>query len=181
MALDALFTRQKMWNDLADNLEAQLRLAENEEAEILLMLRLAALRETEMSQVDQAVEIYRQVLERDASNEAGLAALERLGTRPDYELPIAEILEPLYQRSGDYKKLIGVHEVQVRRSDDPVRRVELLHQIATLYEDAAGDLNASFDTLARALAEDPAHEATQGSAGSPRPCNHTLRRFGEGD
>ncbi|MBI5535063.1 MAG: tetratricopeptide repeat protein [Deltaproteobacteria bacterium] len=161
VALDALFTRQKMWNDLADNLEAQLRLAETDDAEIKLMLRLASLREKEMGQVDQAIEIYRQVLDREATDETALAALERLGTMPDYELQIAEILEPLYRQTGDFKKLIGVHEVQVRRSDDPMRKVELLHQIASLNEDAAGDLNAAFDTLARALSQDPSHEETQ--------------------
>jgi tetratricopeptide (TPR) repeat protein len=49
----------------------------------------------------------------------------------------------------------------VRRADDASRKVELLHQIAELYEDAAGDINQAFDTLARALAVDPAHEPTQ--------------------
>jgi tetratricopeptide (TPR) repeat protein len=161
VALDALFTRQQMWLELADNLEAQLRLAESDEDERTLMLRLGALRESKMSQVEQAVDIYRQVLDRDMGNEQALHALERLGSMPDYELTIAEILEPLYRQVGDFAKLIGVHEVQVRRTDDPVRRVELLHQIASLYEDAAGDLHAAFDTLARALAEDPAHESTQ--------------------
>jgi len=161
VALDALFTRQKMWTELAENLEAQLRLAESDDAQITLMLRLAGLRESEMNQIDQAIEIYRQVLDREPSNDAALQALERLGKLPDFELVIAEILEPLYRQSGDFRKLIGVHEVQVRRSDDPLRRVELLHAIAQLHEDAAGDLDAAFDTLARALAEDPAHEQTQ--------------------
>ncbi len=161
VALDALFTRQKMWVELAENLEAQLRLAETEDAQLTLMLRLAGLRESEMNQIDQAIEIYRQVLDREPSNDTALQALERLGKLPDFELTIAEILEPLYRQSGDFKKLIGVHEVQVRRSDDPLRRVELLHAIAQLHEDAAGDLDSAFDTLARALAEDPAHEETQ--------------------
>src|SRR5207248_1430220 len=38
---------------------------------------------------------------------------------------------------------------------------ELLHQVASLYEDAAGDLNQAFLTYARALAEDPANADTQ--------------------
>lgn len=173
MALDALFTRQKMWTDLADNLEGQLRLASDEQAEIALMLRLASLRETEMQQIDQAIDIYRQILDRDASNASALLALERLGKLPDHELGIAEILEPLYRQAGDFRKLIGVHEVQVRRSDDPLHKVELLHQVATLHEDAAGDLNAAFDTLARALAEDPSHEQTQ--AGLERLARATSR------
>jgi golgin subfamily B member 1 len=160
-ALDGLYTRQKMWADLADNLDSQLRLAETDEAQLNLMLRLAALREKEMDQVVEAVEGYRQVLERDPSNASALASLERLGQSERYELAIAEILEPLYRQTGDYQKLIGVHEVQVRRSSDASRRVELLHQIAQLYEDAAGDLNAAFDTMARALREEPVSELTQ--------------------
>ncbi|RYZ68640.1 MAG: tetratricopeptide repeat protein [Proteobacteria bacterium] len=162
-ALDALFTRQKMWAELADNLEAQLRLALTDEDQLHLMLRLAAHREERMGQVDQAIEIYRQVLERDATSPEALAALERLGREEQHELVIADILEPLYRLSGDYAKLIGVYEVQVRRSEDPARKVELLGQIAQLHEDAAGDLNAAFDTTARALAADPSQGETQSS------------------
>lgn len=159
-ALDALFTRQRMWADLAENLESQLSLATDDEAQIALMLRLASLRETEMAQVDQAIEGYRSVLERDVSNAAALGALERLGREPAYELVIADLLEPLYRQIGDYQKLIGAHEVQVRRADDATRRVELLHQIAQLHEDAAADLGSAFATLARALEEDPANDQT---------------------
>src|SRR5690606_4412274 len=71
------------------------------------------------------------------------------------------LLEPHYRQIGDYQKLIGAHEVQVKKSDDTVRRVDLLHQIAQLHEDAAADLNSAFATLARALKEDSANELTQ--------------------
>ena len=125
------------------------------------MLRLAILRETEMDQVDVAIEGYRQMLERDPAHAAALERLERLGTLPKHELAIADLLEPLYRQLGDHTKLIGAHEVQVRCAESVERRVELLHQIAALYEDAAGDLHAAFTTLARALAEDPANEPTQ--------------------
>ncbi len=160
-ALDDLFTRQKMWADLAENLEAQFALATTDDAQLALMLRLAALRESEMGMVDVAIEGYRQVLERAPTNAQALAALERLGKDPKYELTIADLLEPLYRHIGDWEKLVGVHEVQVRRADDATRRVELLHQIAQLYEDAAGNLGSAFATLARALREDPANESTQ--------------------
>ncbi len=58
-ALDALFTRQRMWVDLADNLETQLQLARGEEGQLDLMLRLAALREPKMDQIAEAIEGYR--------------------------------------------------------------------------------------------------------------------------
>ncbi|MEB2322623.1 MAG: tetratricopeptide repeat protein, partial [Sorangiineae bacterium] len=160
-ALDGLFTRQSEWANLAANLETQLGLAESDEEQIALMLRLASLREREMGEVDAAIEGYRQVLDRDPANEHALGALERLGGQAANELVIAEILEPLYRQQGEYQKLIGVYEVQVRRADDPTRKVELLHQIAELYEDAAGDIGRAFDTYARALAVDPGSEPTQ--------------------
>ncbi|HEY2406375.1 MAG TPA: tetratricopeptide repeat protein [Polyangiaceae bacterium] len=161
LALDGLFTRRGLWTELADNLDTQLGLADTDEAQRDLMLRLAALREREMGQVEAAIEGYRQVLEREPTNPMALSALERLGSMAAYAPTIAEILEPLYRAQGDFQKLIGVNEVQVAQADDPQRKVELLHQIASLYEDAAGDVNSSLDTLARALAVDPAHEATQ--------------------
>jgi len=160
-ALDAIFTRQKAWGSLAENLEAQLALADTEEGQLALMLRLADLRETEMAQVDVAIEGYRQILERDPAHVAALARLERLGTQPKYELAIADMVEPLYRQLGDHAKLIGAHEVQVRCADSVERRVELLHQIASLYEDAAGDVHAAFASFARALNEDPTSETTQ--------------------
>jgi tetratricopeptide (TPR) repeat protein len=160
-ALDDLFTRRRMWTELAENLDAQLALAPTDHAQLALMLRLAELREKEMGLVDVAIEGYRQVLEREPTNSDALSALERLGKNAKYELAIADLLEPLYRHIGDWEKLIGVHEAQVRRSDDAARRVDLLHQIAALHEDAAGDLASAFTTLARALKEDPSNEVTQ--------------------
>src|SRR6478736_1248054 len=161
-ALDGLFTRRGLWTELADNLETQLGLADTDTAQRDLMLRLASLRERQMSQPEAAIEGYRQVLDRDPVNQTALGALERLSADSAHSLAIAEILEPLYRGQGDYQKLIGVHEVQVAQADEASRKVELLHQIAALHEDAAGDVNAAFETLARALAVDPSHEETQG-------------------
>ncbi len=160
-ALDQLFVRQELWAELADNLEAQLALAPNEQAEIQLMLRLAALREQKMGEIEVAIEGYRQVLERDLHNAPALEALERLGRDAAHELTIADLLEPLYRQLGNHEKLIAAHEVQVRRAEDSPRRVDLLHAIAQLYEDAAGNLDAAFQTLSRALKEDPSSEPTQ--------------------
>jgi tetratricopeptide (TPR) repeat protein len=61
-ALDGLFTRRGLWTELADNLDTQLGLADTDDAQRDLMLRLASLRERQMGQADSAIEGYRQVL-----------------------------------------------------------------------------------------------------------------------
>ncbi|MEN9579287.1 MAG: hypothetical protein RJA70_2296, partial [Pseudomonadota bacterium] len=160
-ALDKLYSTQERWEDLAENLSAQLALEESEDTRLGLMLRLAALREQSMGDTQAAVDGYRQVLERDPMNDRAIGALERLGREPKNELMIAEILEPLYRDQGNYQKLIGVYEVQERREDDPSNKVALLHQIAALYEDAGGDSNSAFDSYCRALAVDPSNEPTE--------------------
>lgn len=160
-ALDDLFSRQEMWMELSENLEQQLRLASDEQSEIGIMLRLSALQESKLEQVEAAIETYRQVLDREPQNAGAVAALERLGQNAQFEIEIAEILGPLYRDLGDYQKLLGVYEVQVRRSEDPLRAVDLLHEMAQLHEDAGGDFNAAFQTFARALQLDPASDRTR--------------------
>jgi len=160
-ALDGLYERQAMWSDLADNVGRQLTLTDNAEQQLALMLRLGTLRETRMNAPEAAIEIYREVLERDPHSEPALAALERLLARPEYQVQIAEILEPLYRDKSEYAKLISIHDIQVQNSSSADQRVELLHRMAELYEVALEDLGNAFGTFARALAEDPANTQTR--------------------
>jgi golgin subfamily B member 1 len=160
-ALDDLYARQELWTDLADNVQRQLEMAADPDQEIALMLRLADLREKRMSAVDAAIEIYREVLDRDPSSPQALGALERLLEAPEHQVVIAEVLEPIYRDANQFEKLIGVHEIQATHASSPDRRVELLHRIAELHEVALDRPDLSFQSFARALAEDPANTMTQ--------------------
>jgi tetratricopeptide (TPR) repeat protein len=161
VALDRLYERLERWTDLADNIGRQLTIAEDPDTQTALMLRLAALRETQMNAVEAAIEIYREVLEREPTNEAALEALERLIQQEEHQVLIAGILEPIYRDSNQFEKLIQVHEIQAAHADSAPMRVELLHQIAELYEVALDDYDNAFRSYARALAEDPADLNTQ--------------------
>ncbi len=160
-ALDDLYARQGMWGDLADNVDRQLRMADDPDEQINLMLQLAQLREQRMSAVEAAIRIYSDVLEREPSNAVALASLERLVQSNDHQTVIAEILEPIYHAANEFAKLIGIHEIQAKHASAPDRRVELLHRIAELYEVALDDPQSAFRSMARALAEDPANTRTQ--------------------
>lgn len=160
-ALDQLFERQQMWSELADNVRRQLSLADEEEQQIALMLKLGDLHEKRMNAVEAAIEIYRDVLDRNPDNEEALAALERLIEQTEHQVAIAEILEPLYRDKGEIQKLIGVHEIQTLHASSSDQRVALLHRMAELYGDILNDLENSFKCYARALAEDPTSLDTQ--------------------
>lgn len=160
-ALDDLYARQERWGDLADNVDRQLRMADDPEEQINLMLELAQLRELRMNAVEAAISIYSDVLEREPSNAVALGSLERLVQSTDHQTVIAEILEPIYHAANEFAKLIGIHEIQAAHASAPDRRVELLHRIAELYEVALDDPQSAFGSMARALAEDPANVRTQ--------------------
>ncbi|MEY4580950.1 MAG: hypothetical protein RL701_5653 [Pseudomonadota bacterium] len=160
-ALDSLYERQEKWSELADNVQRQLSLAEDEASQLALLLKLGLLRETRMNAPQAAIEIYREVLERDPNSGPALEALERLLALPAHQHQIAEILEPLYREKTEYAKLIGIHDIQVRNTSSPDLRVSLLHRMAELYEVALEDLENAFRTFARALAEDPSSTSTR--------------------
>lgn len=178
-ALEGLFAKLQKWAELASNLESQLALAESTQHTIELTMRLASLREQQMGEVGTAIEGYREVLDTDPTHAAALVALQRLFTSKTHELLIAEILEPLYRSSGDFEKLIGVYEVQVRRSGDASQQVELLFAIAELYEDSAGDSGAAFDTVARALGAEPSNTATLSALMRLAGATDQFERLGE--
>ena len=160
-ALDRLYVQGELWQDLGDNLNRQLTLCEDAVEQISLLVRLAHLRETHLEETAAAIETYRQVLDLAPDNQDAVVALERLIAHEDYELVIAQILEPIYQASGDWEKLVGVYEIMAKHAYDPERKIELLHRIAGLYEEEGESGDQGFETYARAFRDDPRNEATQ--------------------
>ncbi|MBN2528611.1 MAG: tetratricopeptide repeat protein [Deltaproteobacteria bacterium] len=159
--LDRLFVVLEKWTDLADNLSQQLGLETEPDRIIELKLRLADLQENKLDEISAAVEIYREVLEMDSSSDAAIEALERILENPEFKNDVAAILEPLYRDLGDWQKLVGVIEIMVDAEETVDRRVELLHEIANLYETVGDNPERAFATLGRALKEDPEQERTQ--------------------
>jgi golgin subfamily B member 1 len=160
-ALDRLYVSRSQWHDLSDNLSRQLTLVEDDDNErVGLLVRLARLRETHLDEPGAAVETYRQVLDFQPQNEDAISALERLIGNPEHELAIAVILEPIYQSRGEWEKQIRVYEIMARHTYDPVRKIELMHQIAELYEIGGDNETAAFATYARAIKEDPRSDIT---------------------
>lgn len=160
-SLDRLYVAQNAWHELADNLSRQLSMTAVESEKVELLVRLARLRETQLSETAAAIDTYRQVLEIDSVNEAAVSALEGIISDEEHQLTVAQILEPYYKSTSNWQRLIGVYEIMVRHAYDPVQKISLLHQIAELYEVAGDDQRNAFSVFGRALREDASHADTQ--------------------
>ena len=160
-SLDRLYAEAQRWQDLADNLVRELSLCETPEEQIPLLVRLAKLRDTQLEDIPGAVETYQRVLEYQSDHVDAILALEALIVHENYELTIAQILEPIYRATGAWEKQIRIYEIVARNVYDPHRKIELFHQIGELYELGGDDISAAFDTYARAFREEPRATTTQ--------------------
>ncbi len=163
-ALDRLFAQKGMALDLADNLQRQLDLTDETEQQVSLLWRLGQLREQQLHDVTAAIETYRRLLEFEPAHVDTIAALENLLASPEHELALAELLEPVYRGRSDFANLVRVLEIEARHTPDLRRKIELLHEVATAREDGLDDPVGAYDTLGRALAEDPLDPETQSRA-----------------
>src|SRR5262249_50666944 len=164
-ALDRLYLARGEFRELADNLQRQLALVEEQGdagAEYVTLLgRLGALRELKLDQIGAAVDTYSKILKLEPEHRETIAALERILTSAEHELDAALLLEPIYKIRGDWPRLIGVYEVEARHASDPEQKIALLRQIADGHEVGLDDPANAYEALGRALAEDPQNPEVQ--------------------
>ncbi len=159
-ALDRLYFETENWYELLSTLEREVDLAEGSAEVTGLKHRIGGLWEKQLADMARAVETYREVLELDPTHEPTLEALERIAHGDEEPVAAAQVLEPVYRDSMEWEKLASVYEVLIAHADDPVSKVELLHQAAALYEQQLENLQSAFDAYSRAFAEDPTNQQT---------------------
>jgi tetratricopeptide (TPR) repeat protein len=161
-SLDRLYGQAERWYDLLGNLERQVELADATGETVALKYRIGHLWQIRLGDVARAIESYREALELDPQHAETLHALDGLVHGKTEPVMAARVLEPIYDTTGEYPKLVDVLEVMVAHNEDPLTRVDLLHRIARLHEQMIGNTNAAFDAYARALRDDSGNQLTLG-------------------
>lgn len=156
-ALDRLYTRESLWADLLDVVERKADLAEGE-IEHGLRFRAGAILANETGDLEGAVDRFERVMAADPHNEPTTEALEKLLTDDGQRVRVATILEQVYQTRNDVGALVRVMETRLGTIGEPLERREVLVRIAQLAEEGLEDPRAAFETLGRALGEDPSDE-----------------------
>jgi tetratricopeptide (TPR) repeat protein len=161
-SLDRLYGQAERWYDLLGNLERQVELAEATGETVALKYRIGHLWQIRLGDVARAIESYREALDIDPQHAETLHALDGLVHGKTEPVMAARVLEPIYETTGEFPKLVDTLEVMVAHNDDPLARVELLHRIARLHEQMIGNTNAAFDAYARALRDDAGNQLSLG-------------------
>ncbi len=153
-ALDRLYLSQEQYDDLADILQKKLALNANEEMASNLEFRLGQLYAGELSNVDQAIEYYRSILDRDPNYVGAVDALNKLLDDESYKLDVSKVLESVYERTEQNAKLVDILEIQLDLESDPISQVELLKRIALIHQDKLEDMAGAFNDYARIVVID---------------------------
>ncbi|MGH2897865.1 MAG: tetratricopeptide repeat protein, partial [Solirubrobacteraceae bacterium] len=161
-SLDRLYGQAERWYDLLGNLERQVELAEATGETVALKYRIGHLWQIRLGDVARAIESYREALDMDPQHAETLHALDGLVHGKTEPVMAAKVLEPIYETTGEFPKLVDVLEVMVAHNEDALARVELLHRISRLHEQMVGNSHAAFDAYARALRDDSGNQQTLG-------------------
>ncbi len=158
--LDVLYEQAQNWQELLSVLTRESEMTADPAEAISFQYRIADLYEKRLEDVARAIELYRDILSQQADHGPTLQALEGLKSGDKDPLGAAAVLEPVYEAASDWPKLVSVHEVQVAHTEDVFQKVELLHRISRLHEDAMDNHASAFDTYARAVAIDNGNQET---------------------
>ncbi|MEY4513788.1 MAG: hypothetical protein RLZZ450_5910, partial [Pseudomonadota bacterium] len=159
--LDALYAATENWNELLSMLEREVDLTDDPYEAVSFRYRIAELFDQRLNDSTRAVEGFREILVLAPDHEPTLNALEGMIAGKREPLAAAEVLEPVYRQLGEWLKLANAQEVRIVYEQDPVRKVELLHALAELWETQLENPSAAFEAHGRSLALDPQNQDTQ--------------------
>ena len=138
-ALEDLFVREGRWEDSVDILEKRALVLDDEPERRETLLQAAAIWEEQLADLTRAAEIYVRLLRVDASDEVASARLEAI-----------------YRQQGEWTELV---ELLLERSESSTG-VQILHEIAAIYEHELGEQESAFYVLQAAFNRDATHETT---------------------
>src|ERR1019366_3100244 len=138
--LDALYTRERVWPKLPDNLRLQAEAAPDDGARRALRKRMASVYAAQLQDAQSALEAYRGVLE-GGFDEESVAAIRSIGeSRDELRGDAADALEPVLRAAGRHPELASALELRLRSQTDAPDRARTLRSLAEVSETALGDV-----------------------------------------
>jgi tetratricopeptide (TPR) repeat protein len=158
--LDQLLVVADRFSELASVIEREIALAPEigaeEGAEVLrigLYLRLAQLHLDHLEAPGASLTALENVLAIEPAEVRAVEQLERMLTMDSARQQAAELLEPVYRRIGEMRKLVAIMEVRLAARKDPAERLILFRELMKIYEVDLTQKPLAFMVACRAFRE----------------------------
>jgi tetratricopeptide (TPR) repeat protein len=154
-ALDRLYTARERWQELETLLGTRVGFASGTEIADL-EFRRAELRATRLGDVAGGIDLLETIVATAPNHEGARRLLERLLTAPEQRQRVAKILEPVYEQSGAWARLVAIYDVQREALGGPAA-ASLLARAADLQETKLQARGAALASWRQVLAADTDH------------------------
>ena len=176
-ALDRHYAARERWRDLENLLGTRVGFAS--EAEVPeLEFRRAELRASHLEDVAGALDLLEQIVKVGAQPRGRAPLLEKLVAMPEQRQRVAKILEPVYEASGAWARLVGDPRRRARGRWRAATAAALLARIADLQENKLQARGAALATWRQVLAADPGNPDALARDRAPRHGAGALLRAG---
>lgn len=152
-SLEKLYEKDERWADLAETLDAELSIVEDDRERAPILSKVGLVRADKLGDLEGAIEAHRWALSIDARHAPSRDALERMLVDPNGRHDAALILRPIYEREEDHVRLLRVLDIEISHADAPSDRLVLLGQASEVAEGPLGDAGRAFAYAVRAIRE----------------------------
>ncbi|MBQ9396840.1 MAG: hypothetical protein IJU23_15165 [Proteobacteria bacterium] len=153
--LKAIYDTTENWSKLVGILQKEKELATDNRIDVTF--ELAEVYRNHLDKTSEAIDLYASILDEDGTDERTIRTLEEL-IRNDVEAArLASILEPVYERAGEYAKQCEAIEIRLKSLEQDEKLSALWH-VYTLRHDVLHDSDAAFDASVRLFGMTPEDE-----------------------
>ncbi len=152
-ALDRLYQAAEKWQDLDDLLGREAQHAGGASA-IGLKRRKAEVRLARFDDPAGALDLLEDVLQAEPTDAVARGLLERILDLPDYRQRAAALLEPVYEATENWGRLVSILNVQ-REARQGIAGVDILTRVADLQEQKLQSRTGALITWRQVMTLDP--------------------------
>ncbi|MFH1130672.1 MAG: tetratricopeptide repeat protein, partial [Pseudomonadota bacterium] len=155
VALDRVLEQEQKWDDLLEVLEQEAQVVSDPNVQAGFYFRIGEIRVREKEDLDGAFAAFKEALERDEAHGGALFGMEKMLGCEGLRGAALDVMEPLFERSDNWSKVIELLEVRRSTIGDPGDRAEVQLRIARIWEEKLNEPQKALDALALAIGGDP--------------------------
>lgn len=159
-ALADLYRMTRRWDELAELLAAAAARATSPSDKADTLRELGDVQREHLDEIALAINSYELSLTTNPANEGSRAGLRALLGRPEHRVAVVRVLLAAYVAADDWALVLELTEHRLATVTEVAGQIAILTEAARISEERAGDREAAFALVRRALLLDP------GDAGS---------------